>query len=118
MSDPGSEAPRNPVGRILIHEGRSLALVDLGTSVSDTLRAAWRESGKPPHESGGIIESAWLLPAGPAGGSRPKLPYRKIRARFLRKSSRLRCARRAPSPAIWITAPHVEQGCRLPFARR
>lgn len=62
-SAPGPEAPQNPVGQILIHEGRSLALVDLGSNFSDTLRAAWRESGTLPHESGGIIESAWLLPA-------------------------------------------------------
>lgn len=60
---PGPKAPQNPIGQILIHEGCSLALVDLGSSFSDTLRATWRESGQPPHESGGIIESAWLLPA-------------------------------------------------------
>ena len=62
-SDRGTEAPQNPVGQVLIHEGRSLALVDLGSSASDALRAAWRESGKHPHESGGIVASAWLLPA-------------------------------------------------------
>ena len=63
MSDPGPKAPQNPVGQILTHEGRSVALVDLGSSASDALRAAWRETGKHPHESGGVVESAWLLPA-------------------------------------------------------
>ena len=63
VSDPKSKAPRNPVGQILTHEGRSIALVDLGSSASDALRAAWRETGKPPHESGGVVESAWLTPA-------------------------------------------------------
>ena len=43
--DPEPKAPRNPIGQILTHEGRSLALVDLGSSFSDTLRAAWREAG-------------------------------------------------------------------------
>ena len=61
---PGQEAPEQPVGQILTHEGRSLALVDLGSIASDALHAAWRETGKqPPHESGGVVESAWLLPA-------------------------------------------------------
>ena len=60
--DPEPNAPKNPIGQILIHEGRSLALVDLGSSFSDTLRAAWREAGEHAHESGGIIQSAWLLP--------------------------------------------------------
>lgn len=63
VSDPKSKAPRNPVGYILTHEGRSIALVDLGSNASDALRAAWRETGKHPHESGGVVESAWLLPA-------------------------------------------------------
>ena len=62
MPDPGPKAPQNPVGQILTHEGRSLALVDLGRRASDALRAVWRETGKHPHESGGVVESAWLLP--------------------------------------------------------
>ena len=62
MSDSGPKPPQNPVGQILTHEGRSVALVDLGSSASDELRAAWRETGKHPHESGGVVESAWLLP--------------------------------------------------------
>ena len=37
--------------------------MDLGSSASDALRAAWRAPGKHPHESGGVVESAWLLPA-------------------------------------------------------
>ena len=63
MSEPGPKAPQNPVGQILTHEGRSVALVDLGSSASDALRTAWRAPGKHPHESGGVVESAWLLPA-------------------------------------------------------
>lgn len=67
MSDPKSNAPQNPVGQILTHEGRSIVLVDLGSRASDALRAEWRETGKHPHESGGIVESAWLVPALGAG---------------------------------------------------
>ena len=63
VPDPEPETPEDPVAQILTHEGRSIALVDLGSSASDTLRAAWRETGKHPHESGGAVESAWLLPA-------------------------------------------------------
>ena len=62
-SDPGPKPPDEPVAQILTHEGRSVVLVDLGSSASDALRAAWRETGKHPHESGGVVESAWLLPA-------------------------------------------------------
>ena len=63
VSDPGPKPPDKPVAQILTHEGRSVVLVDLGSSASDALRAAWRETGKHPHESGGVVESAWLLPA-------------------------------------------------------
>ena len=62
-SDLEPKAPQHPVGQVLTHDGRSIALVDLGSDASATLRAAWRESGKSPHESGGVVESAWFLPA-------------------------------------------------------
>ena len=52
--------PRDPVGLELKNEGRSIALVDLGRDFSDTLRASW--STDRPFESGGVVESAWLLP--------------------------------------------------------
>ena len=54
------DIPRDPVGQILTHEGRSIALVDLGRDASDALRASW--STARPFQSGGVIESAWLLP--------------------------------------------------------
>lgn len=60
---PGPIPPLNPVGQILTHDGRAVALVDLGAGASEALRAAWREVGKQPHESGGVVESAWFLPA-------------------------------------------------------
>ncbi len=54
------DIPRDPVGQILTHEGRSIALVDLGQDSSDLLRASW--STDRPFQSGGDLESAWLLP--------------------------------------------------------
>ena len=51
---------RDPVGQILTYEGRSIALVDLGRDASDALRTSW--STARPFQSGGVIESAWLLP--------------------------------------------------------
>ena len=58
--DPRQDIPRNPVGQILTHEGRSMALVDLGRDASNALRASW--STEQPFQSGGVVESAWLLP--------------------------------------------------------
>ena len=52
--------PRDPVGQVLTYEGRSIALVDLGREASDALRASW--SRARPFQSGGVLESAWLLP--------------------------------------------------------
>ena len=63
LSASGPKAPQHPVGQVLTHEGRSVALVDLGASASDALRAAWGATGKQPHETGGVVESAWLVPA-------------------------------------------------------
>ena len=63
--DPRQDAPLGPVGQILTHEGRSIALVDLGRDASDALRATW--SAGQPFESGGVVDGAWLLPMLGAG---------------------------------------------------
>ena len=56
------KVPQDPVGQILTHEGYSkIAVVDRGRDVSGTLRASL-DAGRPPFESGGVIESAWLQP--------------------------------------------------------
>ncbi len=65
--DPHTEVSRNPVGQILTHEGRSLALVDLGRDASKALRASW--STNQPPQSGGAIESSWVLPMLGAGST-------------------------------------------------
>ena len=65
--DPHTDVPRNPVGQILTHEGRSLALVDLGRDASRALRASW--STNEPSQSGGAIESSWVLPMLGAGST-------------------------------------------------
>lgn len=54
------DIPRDPVGQTLTYEGRQIAVVDLGRAHSDLLRKSW--STDHPFESGGIIESAWLMP--------------------------------------------------------
>ena len=54
------DIPRGPVAQVLTCEGRSVALVDLGRHASEALRASWPTDG--PFQSGGVIESAWLLP--------------------------------------------------------
>ena len=55
------EVPHGPVGQILTYkEDRQIALVDLGREASDALRASWPTAR--PFDSGGVIESAWLLP--------------------------------------------------------
>ena len=58
--DPQQDIPRNPIGQILTHQGHSIALVDLGRDASDALRASW--STDQPFQSGGVVNSAWLLP--------------------------------------------------------
>ena len=63
MEIPGlpHEVPHGPVGQILTYkEDRQIALVDLGREASDALRASWPTAR--PFDSGGVIESAWLLP--------------------------------------------------------
>ena len=74
MEIPGlpNEVPHGPVGQILTYkEDRQIALVDLGSKASDALRASWPTAR--PFDSGGVIESAWLLPmlgaAGPVAAS-------------------------------------------------
>lgn len=61
------EIPRDPVGQVLRHDGESIALVDLGRDASDVLRASW--STDRPFESGGVIDSTWLLPMVGAGST-------------------------------------------------
>ena len=61
------DSPHNPIGQILAHEGRSLALVDLGRDASKALRASW-PTDQPP-QSGGAIDSSWLLPMLGAGST-------------------------------------------------
>lgn len=57
---PSEDVPSEPVAQILTHEGRSIAVIDLGRYASDALRASWSEDR--PFQSGGIIDSAWLQP--------------------------------------------------------
>ncbi|MCY4670160.1 MAG: hypothetical protein OXC29_19510 [Rhodococcus sp.] len=54
------DIPRDPVAQVLTYEGRSVAFVDLGRHASEALRASW--STDRPFQSGGVIDSAWLLP--------------------------------------------------------
>ena len=63
------DIPSDPTGQILTHEdeGHNIALVDLGWVPSDLLRKSW--SADHQFESGGAIESAWLLPMLGGGGT-------------------------------------------------
>ena len=61
------DSPHNPIGQILAHDGRSLAMVDLGRDASKALRASW-PTDQPP-QSGGAIDSSWLLPMLGAGST-------------------------------------------------
>ena len=61
------EGPRDPVGQVLTYEGRSIALVDLGRDASDALRVSW-PTARPFH-SGGVVESAWMVPMLGAGST-------------------------------------------------
>ncbi len=67
IAGPHEDIPRDPVGQILRHEEESIALVDLGRDASDVLRASW--SLDHPFESGGVIDSTWLLPMVGAGST-------------------------------------------------
>ena len=59
IPDPQNEVRNTPVGQILTHEERSLAVVDLGRDASNALRESW-STGQPFH-SGGEVDSKWLL---------------------------------------------------------
>ena len=61
------DIPRNPVGQILTHDERSIALLDLGRDASKALRASWPTD--QPFQSGGVVESTWLLPMLGAGST-------------------------------------------------
>ncbi|MDE2761991.1 MAG: hypothetical protein OXQ94_07420 [Gemmatimonadota bacterium] len=60
VADPRSEVPDVPVGQTLTHEGRSIAVVDLGRDASVALRESW--PADRPFQSGGAVDSKWLLP--------------------------------------------------------
>ena len=61
------QVPREPVGQVLTYEGRSIALVDLGRDASEALRVSW-PTARPFH-SGGVVESAWMVPMLGAGST-------------------------------------------------
>ncbi len=62
------EVPQDPVGHVHTRDGYpSIAMVDLGREVSETVRATW--SSACPFRSGGAIESGWLLPLIGAGST-------------------------------------------------
>lgn len=69
MDNPSLHADlvRAPVGQILTHEGRELALVDLGQEASAALRGLW--SVDQPFQSGGVVDSTWVLPTLGAGST-------------------------------------------------
>ena len=60
FADPRSKIPDDPVGQTLTHEGRSIAVVDLGRDASVALRESW--PADQPFQSGGAVDSKWLLP--------------------------------------------------------
>ena len=64
---PEDDIPEKPVGQILTHQGRSLALVDLGRVASEALRASW--PADQPFRSGGVVDSTWVLPMLGAGST-------------------------------------------------
>ena len=61
------DIPHTPVGQILTHDERSIALLDLGRDASEALRASWPTD--QPFQSGGVVESIWLLPMLGAGST-------------------------------------------------
>ncbi len=64
---PEYDIPEQPVGQILTHRGRSIALVDLGREASEALQASW--PADQPFQSGGVVDSTWLLPMLGAGST-------------------------------------------------
>lgn len=65
MEISGEDVPRHPVAQVVKHGDNPVALVDLGRDASEALRASWT-TGRPL-ASGGVIDSAWLLPMVGAG---------------------------------------------------
>ena len=65
--DPRTDPPRTAVGQVLTHDGRSIALVDLGRDASRALRESW--PADQPFQSGGVVDSTWLLPTLGAGST-------------------------------------------------
>ena len=62
------DVPQDPVGQILTRNGHpNIAVVDLGREVSKALRNSW--SATRPFQSGGAIDSGWLLPLLGAGST-------------------------------------------------
>ena len=62
------EVPQDPVGQVYKRDGYSdIAMVDLGREVSETVRASWPAAR--PFQSGGAIDSGWLLPFIGAGST-------------------------------------------------
>ena len=68
IPDLQEEVPRHPVGQLLTYKDRpEIALVDLGRDASAALRESLSVSR--PFDSGGVIDSAWLLPTLGAGST-------------------------------------------------
>ena len=68
MPDLQEKVPRHPVGQLLTYKDHpENALVDLGRDASAALRASLAPSR--PFDSGGAIDSAWLLPTLGAGST-------------------------------------------------
>ena len=62
------EVPRDPVGQVHTRDGYpNIAMVDLGREVSETVRASWPAAR--PFQSGGAVDSGWLLPFIGAGST-------------------------------------------------
>ena len=62
------EIPQDPIGQVLTRDGHpDLAVIDLGRDVSEALRNSWPPTR--PFQSGGVIDSGWLLPLLGAGST-------------------------------------------------
>ena len=62
------EIPQDPIGQVLTRDGHpDLAVIDLGRDVSEALRNSWPPTR--PFQSGGAIDSSWLLPLLGAGST-------------------------------------------------
>ena len=62
------KVPQDPVGQVHTRDGYpNIAMIDLGREVSETVRASWPVAR--PFQSGGAIDSGWLLPFIGAGST-------------------------------------------------